>query len=565
MKCLGLQLTVLLICSAAAWSQQAPPSPVRIAVDYTAKQAVFEPVWAYFGYDECNYTYMKYGKKLLGELSRLGPAPVYLRCHNLLTSGDGTPSLKWGSTNAYREDESGRPIYEWTILDRIFDAYRETGTRPLVEIGFMPEALSIKPQPYRHDWPKTFSTGWAYPPSDHKKWADFIHAWVKHCVDRYGKAEVESWLWELWNEPDIGYWKGTPEEYHKLYDFTADAVKRALPTAKIGGPHTTNPGDGRSGAFLRGFLEHCARGTNHATGKTGAPLDYIAFHAKGATRLVDGRPQMNLAPQLKAISKGFEMVASFPEWKKTPIIIGESDPEGSAASAARLHPQNSYRNGSQYAAYTAATIRHTLDLAREKQVNFQGAVTWAFEFEDQPCFEGFRTLATNGIDKPVLNLFRMLGLMSGDRLATRSNPSRNTDSLIAQAVRTEPYIDALATGADAQISVLIFNYHDDTLSGQEAAVELAFANLPPSASRVLVHHYRVDHQHSNAHTVWQQMGSPQKPSEEQYARLQAAGQLQMLSSPQWSAVDGGRLTFSFILPPQGVSLVQLTWHTASAR
>jgi hypothetical protein len=112
---------------------------------------------------------MKDGKKLLSELAALSPVPVYVRVHNLLTTGDGTPALKWGSTNAYTEDAGGQPRYDWTIVDRIFDTYLERGMKPLVEIGFMPEALSVKPQPYRHafapgDKYGAIFTGWAQPP-----------------------------------------------------------------------------------------------------------------------------------------------------------------------------------------------------------------------------------------------------------------------------------------------------------------------------------------------------------------------------------------------------------------
>ncbi len=100
------------------------------------------PIWNYFGYDEPNYTYSPNGKKLLGELATLSPAPVYVRVHNLLTTGDGSASLKWGSTNVYTEDAAGKPVYSWTLLDRIFDTFHAAGIKPLVEIGFMPEALS---------------------------------------------------------------------------------------------------------------------------------------------------------------------------------------------------------------------------------------------------------------------------------------------------------------------------------------------------------------------------------------------------------------------------------------
>src|SRR5215475_5369755 len=121
---------------------------VTIHVDAARVKGPMRPIWGFFGYDEPNYTYMKDGKKLLSELAALSPAPVYVRTHNLLTTGDGTAALKWGSTNAYTEDASGKPRYDWTIVDRIFETYLERGMKPLVEIGFMPEALSVKPQPY---------------------------------------------------------------------------------------------------------------------------------------------------------------------------------------------------------------------------------------------------------------------------------------------------------------------------------------------------------------------------------------------------------------------------------
>ncbi|HKV38151.1 MAG TPA: beta-xylosidase, partial [Blastocatellia bacterium] len=318
---------------------------VSIHVDAASSRGDMKPIWAFFGYDEPNYTYTKDGKKLLSELAALAPVPVYVRTHNLLTTGDGTPALKWGSTNAYTEDASGQPRYDWTIVDHIFDTLLERKMKPLVEIGFMPEALSIKPEPYRHHWGVENSnnrlfTGWAYPPRDYNRWAELVYQWVRHSVERYGRAEVESWYWELWNEPDIGYWQGTRAEYFKLYDFTADAVKRALPSARIGGPHVTGPNGARTQQFLRDFLEHCLRGTNAATGKPGTPLDYVGFHAKGAPAVVEGHVRMGISNQLSAISNGFQIVASFPEFRGTPIIIGESDPEGCAACPARMQPQN---------------------------------------------------------------------------------------------------------------------------------------------------------------------------------------------------------------------------------
>jgi xylan 1,4-beta-xylosidase len=524
--------------------------PVVIRVDTAARQGPFKAISSYFGYDEPNYTYMKNGAKLIGELAASSRTPVYIRTHHLLCTGDGTPGLKWGSTNAYTEDAAGKPIYDWTIIDRIFDTYVKVHAKPFVEIGFMPEALSTHPQPYAVKFgQKDSGTGWSYPPKDFAKWSELIYQWVRHSVDRYGKEEVLTWYWELWNEPNISYWRGTAEEYNKLYDYTSAAVKRAFPGARVGGPGTTDPSGEKAAAFLRQFLEHCV--------KTGDPLDFITYHAKGAPKVVESRVQMGLGHNLENVAKGYEVVASFPQYRNLPIILSEYDPEGCAACSAADHPQNAYRNGTVYPTYTAASIKNILLLADRYKTNIEGLLTWAFEFENQPYFAGFRTLATNGIDKPVLNVFRMAGLLRGDVVKVSSSGAVGLDSVLQAGVRGQPDIDALATRAEDQASVMLWNYHDDDVAAPDAPIRLDVGGLP--AARVLVRHYRIDHDHSNAYTTWQQMGSPQQPSPEQYAHLEAAGALQLLESPRRVSTKQGSLELEFALPRNSVSLVQMSW------
>jgi xylan 1,4-beta-xylosidase len=539
---------------------------VTITVDAGKRIGPMKPVWAWFGYDEPNYTYMKDGQKLLTELSKLSPVPVFVRTHNLLTTGDGTPALKWGSTNAYTEDASGRPVYDWTIVDKIVDTYRARGMKPLMQIGFMPEALSVKPQPYKHDWKpgveyNRIYTGWAHPPRDYDKWSELVYQWVKHSVEKYGRAEVESWWWEVWNEPDIGYWQGTPEEYFKLYDYAAHGLKRALPTAKIGGPHVTGPNGARTQKFLRDFIEHCLRGTNFATGKAGTPLDYVGFHAKGAPRVIkegDGAwVRMGVSNQLRAINNGFSIVASYPELKNVPIVIGESDPEGCAACPVRTDPHNAYRNGTMYSSYTAEQIARTYELTDLHGVNLLGSVTWAFEFEDQPYFDGFRDLSTNGLPKPVLNVFRMLGQMGGDRVASASTGGLALDAVRETGVRGRPDVNALASRQPRSIAVLLWNYHDDDRPAPDAPVELTITGVPNG--RVRLTHHRIDRDHSNSYDAWKKMGSPQPPSPAQYAALEKAAQLQELEPPRQVTAAAGAVSIAFALPRQGVSLVKLSW------
>ena len=528
---------------------------VSVQVDATALRGELKPVWRFFGADEPNYATMKNGRKLVGELGELSPHNVYFRAHNLLSSGDGTPALKWGSTGAYDEDAQGNAVYQWAIVDGIFDTYLQRGLKPYVEIGFMPKALSTRPEPYQHHWsPATpyeaIFTGWAYPPKDYRKWGELVYQWTRHCVERYGG--IESWYWEVWNEPNIGYWKGTPEEFLKLHDYAIEGVRRALPTARVGGADTAGSG----GKFTRAFLEHCLSGTNYATGRRGTPLDFISFHAKGAPSYVDGHVRMGIANQLRTLSEGFGLIASFGELKTKPIIIGESDPEGCAACQG---PSLAYRNGTMYSSYTAAVFARHLELAERYGVNLEGVLTWAFEFEDQPYFAGFRSLASNGLDKPVLNVFRMFSRMSGQRLEVTSDHSVPLEKMLQEGVRAEPDVSALACISDRKLCVLLWHYHDDDLPGAEAVVELSISGLPVTNRGDECQHFRVDDDHSNSFRAWQRLGSPPHPTAEQYVRLEESGRLETMPAIPNARFSEGKVTVSLQLPRQAVSLLEWTW------
>ena len=551
-------LIILLFGLRFSFAQQ---SPVAIHVDVSKPIGEMTPFWSFFGYDEPNYTTRKDGQKLLTELKQLSPVTVYVRAHNLLTSKGNSPGpdLKWGYTDAYKEDKKGNPVYSWIVVDSIVDTYIKSGMKPLMEIGFMPKDLSSKPEPYEHTWSKggNLWTGWTYPPKDYNKWRELVYQWVRHSIDRYGKQEVTTWLWEVWNEPDIGYWSGTFEEYCKLYDYAADGLKRACPECTIGGPHTTSPRSDKAYRYLTNFMEHCLHGKNYATGKTGTPLQYIGFHAKGSPEITDGHIRMNMGAQLKDIQRAFEAVNSFPELKDIPVIVGECDPEGCAACSEKREPKYGYRNGTMYSSYTASSFARIYDLMDQYKVNLKGAVSWSFEFEDQEWFAGFRDLATHGVDKPVLNVFRMFGMMEGKRISVRSDNGLSAADIIAKGVTQQNDVHAMASTKQNSVWVLVWNYHDDNVSGAASSVELTVEGI--AARKVMVHHYRVDQRFSNAFEKWKSMGSPQQVTPEQYQALESAGQLQLYTSPEWKNVPDGKAVLPFELPRQGVSLVQLSW------
>ena len=540
-----------------AGSAMAESFPVTIRVDAARPGADLKPIWRFFGADEPNYAYMKHGEELLGHLGELKPKEVFFRTHSLLVTGDGTPALKWGSTNAYTEDAQGNPVYDWTIVDRIFEAGLKNGVRPYVQIGFMPQALSVKPEPYRHHWtPRAkydeIYTGWAYPPKDWAKWEELVYQWAMHSVEKYGKEEVLKWYWETWNEPNIGYWRGSREEFFKLHDHAIRAVRRAIPEAKVGGPDVAG---GAGGDFLKAFLDHCVKGKNLATGETGTPIDFISFHAKGQPRDVDGRVQMGISNQLRDIDGAFAVIARYPQLKDTPIVIGESDPEGCAACQG---PNLAYRNGTMYSSYTAASFPRKLDLADKHGVNLEGALTWAFEFEDQPYFAGFRSLATNGIDKPVLNVFRMFSKMDGVRLPVSSDSAVSLPDMLRSGVRGKPDVSALAAMKGKKMTVLVWHYHDDDLRGPDAEVRVDLIGTPKGLPKVK--RYLVDETHSNSFTAWQAMGSPQEPTAQQIAELEEACKLAELKEAPRFIEEENLSAVMVTLPRQGVTLLEMEWE-----
>ena len=535
---------------------------VDVQVDLSKPQGAYTPIYRWFGYDESNYTTMKYGKQLLDELHDLSPAPVYIRAHHLLTSGNGVAELKWSSSNVFSLDANGKQVYDFTITDQTFDEYKKAGVRPYVELGFMPKDLAAAVPgitDYQIHYPgQTMAGASNNPPKDYAMWGELVRKFTEHLVQRYGKEQVSTWYFEVWNEPDIIYWHGTPQDYFKLYDYAVAGVRAALSDAKVGGPASTGPAGEKAEKFLDDFLKHCLSDKSAATGKPG-PLDIISFHPTGHPAVVDGHVRMGISNELKAADAGFKIVAKYPRFIHLPIILSEADPEGCAACSMKTNPANAYRNGPLYATYTAAAIKGLFDLQDRDKVNLAAMISWSFEFENKDYFEGFRTLATNGIDKPVLNVFRMAGLMSGQRVMTSSSGQIPLNDILSSGVRQAPDVDALATNGEHQAAVMLWNYHDDDLPAPGTSVHVTVEGIPAGVKKVLLEHFRIDDTHSNSYTVWKAMGSPQSPTPDQYAQMKQAGQLELFSSPEWLDVSEGKVVIATDLPRQAISLMRLKW------
>lgn len=527
---------------------------VEISVDATSTGTPLEHIWAFHGYDEINYTTTPEGKSLLQRIVAAHSAPVHVRTHFLLNTGDGAPAMKWGSTNVYTETDTGEPIYDWTITDAIHDTLLGTGAFPFVELGFMPQALSIRPSPYRNTSTISLDGGCFYPPSDYSKWGDLVGSWAKHARDRYAEV-AENWLWELWNEPDSAYFRGSFTEYAQLYDYTEAALHSVIPDAPLGGPAVIDAG----GPFLTKFLEHCANGLNAATGKTGTRLDLVTFHAKGGAALNGAHVELDLGNQLRQHRAGFQAVAAFPAFERTPIYITEADPDGCAACSTDLLPAASYRLSTAYGAYELAMMKRTLELAEETGVNLAGVLTWAFTFPGTPYFAGYRALSTNGIDLPVFGALGLLGSLRGHHVPLSSSGARDLPDVLAHGVHAAPDIDGVATIDVRTIQVLVWNYHDEIVDAGSAPVHLAVKVPLDFGERARIAHSRVDELHGDAYAAWRSQGMPAEPSAAQIAELRAAMTPVPLMPDRFAVPDSEHLIhLDFELPRFAVSLVTVS-------
>lgn len=515
-------------------------------------------IWRYVGYDEPNYTYTPNGYALLAKLAEMSDGPYYIRCHFLLCSGDGTPRLKWGSTNVYSEDDKGNPVYSWTLIDKILDSYVALGLIPFVELGFTPEALTTAPEGTPYDHPR--DGAWRYPPRDYGRWLELVRNLATHCRQRYGLAEVSKWYWELWNEPDIFYWTGTIEEYCRLYDYTVAGLEAAIPQARMGGPATTTSTKRpESSGFLRAFLQHVTRGTNHLSGKTGTRIDFVSYHAKGGSfpRNVNAPKETpSIFQLLSNIDTGLGVLGEFPELGKIEVNLSECDPDGWAAGTIHDNPNLFYRNTEYYASYVACTVNKLIDRAATTDARINGMLTWAFLFEDRAFFEGFRTLSTNGVDKSVLNVFRMLAKLGGIRLALRSDRAQNpVPRGRADSAEELPDIDGLAaTDETGGVQVFLSSHHDDWDVTTPSDVTLSLVGVAPG-QRFRLYRSLVAKGSSNSYTAWDEMGRPQPPTPEQLAQIKQAAKLKTEAVGE-AVAAADRLDVTITLPSHSACLLQ---------
>ena len=542
-----------------------------VEVDAAAAQGAMDRVWESIGYDEFNWTYTPTGKRLLRTFGEMTDGGYLVRPHYVFCSGSGFGIPHWSSGNVYHEDADGNPYYDFTLVDQAYDAIVNAGHHVLVELGFTPrdllppeaDELTVVPSPTVYT---SYEAGaWGYPPRDYDKWAGLVAALAQHCRERYGDEEVATWLWELWNEPDISYWRGTQQQFNELYTVTARAVRGVLPDGKVGGPTVTSGGL----AFLKQFLDY--------TSANDEPLDFISYHTKGSrfpTRDYlppSAPPAEKLSPSatkmLYDIREFNRTIAQYEAYRNLPVYVDECDAAVPAHFGRYDNRNYEFQNTEYYPVFQVKLMKKILDLNADEAVRVDRATSWSFYFEGERYFEGTRSFLTaGGIEKPFINGYRMLSYLGSERIAATSDSAWRTAALDAADGSSMPEeVDALASrSADGSVAVLVWRHTDDQYqTGEaEAQVRITVSNLPQGPFRL--RHYRIDATHSNAHTVWQDLGSPQDPTPEELARITGRQGLEEIDDPRTVNSDGGVLTLETSLPLPAASLLVLEPTETSA-
>ena len=409
----------------------------------------------------------------------------------------------------YDEDAAGKPVYNFSYVDQIYDGLLENHTRPFVELSFMPRKLAA--QPIEHAfWYKPIVS----PPRDMNAWADLITHFAQHLVDRYGIDEVSNWYFEVWNEPNIDFWAGEPKEqtYYQLYDATARALKRVDGRLRVGGPATAQA------AWVDRFIQH--------TVENNVPVDFVSTHVYGNDSSEDVFGTHEAIPRTEMVCRAVRKVhdqVEASQRRNLPIIWSEYN--------ASYKNEVDVTDSTFMGPWLADTIRQCDGMVAM-------LAYWAFSdvFEEQgvvkqPIYGGYGLIAENGLPKPSFNAFKLLHRLGDQRIAVNSN-------------------SALATKrSDGTIVVALWNEFLPEEKGDNKPVKIIVKGLTGVHSAVMT---RLDSSHGSLLSAYAAMGKPVNPTQTQIAQLRRAGNL---APPEKLQIDQGRITTE--LPPQGLALIEI--------
>ncbi len=505
--CLALAILAGVTSAMAATTTQ----PVRLHLDATAPGMPFPHTWEdMFGSGRAVLALRDdYRRDLDAVHAATGFG--YIRFHGILDDDVGL---------VQRDKKTGAISYNFSYVDQIYDGLLTRGVRPFVELSFMPTALTSDPKAVQDFW---YHPNIA-PPRDYKEWDAMITAFAKHLVDRYGIDEVSRWYFEVWNEPNIGFWAGKPAQptYFKLYDHTARDLKAVSPRLRVGGPATAQA------AWVPAFLAHVR--------KDDVPVDFVSTHVYGDDTADNVFHTHEKIPRADMVCRAIDKVAAeikASPYPKLPLIFSEYN-----ASYANLPDVTD-------TIYMGPWMANTIRMCGDKLAMMS---YWSFSdvFEEQgvvktPFYGGFGLIAEDRIPKPAFNAFALLHKLGDTRLPLKSDSAlatRRADGSIVVALWN--YAPPLSNTA---------SYVGGTPKGPVKHFDLKIADLPANAKATV---WRVDETHGNVIRAYDAMGRPAFPSRRQIEQLRAAG---AQAAPTDTTLDHDRLKVD--VPPQGLAVIEL--------
>ncbi len=483
-------------------AQSPVPSPVQIEIDGNAPAHPFPHFWEQmFGSGRAILSLRASYRRDMREVKGITDFR-FVRFHGIFDRGVGV----------YTVGPRGRPDYNFTYVDQIYDGLLRQGVRPFVELSFMPPQMAVRQQ----------SMGFWYrpvvaPPKDWALWSDLIRRFAQHLVTRYGIDEVSRWYFEVWNEPNGPFWGGDPKEatYFHLYDVTARALKSGSPRLRVGGPATAQA------AWVAAFIRHCA--TDHV------PVDFVSTHVYGddsAENVFHSHEKITRRDMvIRAVQKVHREVEASP-MPDLPIFFSEFN-------ATYTGTEVDVTDSPYIGPWLANTIR-----ACDGLVHSMSYWTFSDVFEEggvvkSPFHGGFGLIAAGGIPKASFNDFRLLHMLGEERLAESSH-------------------SALVTRrADGTLAIAVWNYAPPGPGGATKTYRLAFRNIG-GVHRAYI--WRVDRDHGSALTAWKAMGEPRFPSFRQHRILLQAARL---PAPRIETVPPADARLTLRLRPHALALIEL--------
>jgi len=492
-------LRIALLALALGWQAPANASEA-ITIDAQAPVHPFPHFWEQvFGSGRAALTLRESYRRDL-HVMKQATAIQYVRFHAIFHDELGL----------YNEDAQGQPVYNFSYVDQVYDGLLDSGVRPFVELSFMPQKLSAEPPVVFPFWYRPIVS----PPKDYARWGALIQAFAGHLVERYGIDEVAQWYFEVWNEPNIPFWAGKPNEftYFELYTAAANALKRVSPRLRVGGPATAQA------AWVDRLIDYCT--------KNSVPLDFASTHVYGNDRSQDVFGTNETISRRDMVARAVEKVHNQVTHSARPDL-----PIHWTEFNASFMNEPAVTDAAFMGPWLANTIR-----ACDGLVTTMSYWTFSDVFEEQgvlktPFHGGFGLLAEGGIPKPAFHAFQLLHQLGAERLPVDS------DSVLA------------TRNADGSLAVAVWNYAAPEEAGATREIVLDFKGLPATRRDVLVQ--TLDAEHGSPLPAWEKMGKPAWPTRAQIETLRRASLLPEPVQRRLSVKGDLRLT----LAPHSLVLV----------